>query len=432
MIAIAHKIKKTFSQEQFFMLSAFVVNGGNYLYNLLLGRFLGPTQFADAAILITLLLVLSFVAMTFQLTVTKFTVELESRAKETLIAKAYRYALSTGIVLGMATVVFASELQSIFQTQSAGMFIAFGLAIPLYFIMSVNRGILQGDHQFSKLAITYQLEMLGRLLLTFTFLILFDLPSEYAVSIAIALSFIAGLIPFKKLPVAATGAVRLSKEHQKKIFIFFALTACYELTQIVCNNSDILLVKHYFPSYDAGLYASLALIGRVVYFVTWMFVMLLLPQVLKCRKEGKNAVPVLKKYLGYISLLSIAIVSFTFLFPDGAVTVLFGEQYQSISYLLGWYALATSFFALSNIFAYYFLSIDRYQPIIITAVFGMLQVIGIIFFHDSLFEVVMAQVYVMAALLVAQVTYFGYDQYQSKNTQTTLNDHSSTHNVDPS
>ena len=54
------------------------------------------------------------------------------------------------------------------------------------------------------------------------------------------------------------------------------LTACYELTQIIINNSDILLVKHYFDMLDAGLYASLALIGRVVYFVAWMFVMLLL------------------------------------------------------------------------------------------------------------------------------------------------------------
>ncbi|OUS11100.1 sugar isomerase, partial [Nonlabens dokdonensis] len=178
MIAIAHKIKKTFTQEQLFMLSAFVVNGGNYLYNLLLGRYLGPTQFADAAILITLLLVLSFVAMTFQLTVTKFTVELEQLQREQLIAKAYKYAISTGIVLGMATVVFAGELQAVFQTQSAGMFVAFGLAIPLYFIMSVNRGILQGDSKFGNLAMTYQLEMLCRLLLTFTFLILFDLPSE--------------------------------------------------------------------------------------------------------------------------------------------------------------------------------------------------------------------------------------------------------------
>ncbi len=205
-----------------------------------------------------------------------------------------------------------------------------------------------------------------------------------------------------------------SKEQQKKITLFFVLTACYELTQIVCNNSDILLVKHYFPSYDAGLYASLALIGRVVYFVTWMFVMLLLPQVLESRKNGKNPVPILKKYLGYISLLSVAIVSFTFLFPEFAVDVLFGEQYKSIAGLLGWYALATSFFALANIFAYYFLSIDRYLPILITAVFGILQVVAIIFFHDSLLQVVMAQVYVMAALLVAQVSYFTIDHYKTK------------------
>ena len=56
------------------MLSVLVVNGGNYLYNLILGRLLGPEQFADAAVLITFLLVLSFIAMTFQLVTAKFSV----------------------------------------------------------------------------------------------------------------------------------------------------------------------------------------------------------------------------------------------------------------------------------------------------------------------------------------------------------------------
>ena len=36
------------------MVSALFVNAGNYLYNVVLGRLLGPAQFADAAILITL------------------------------------------------------------------------------------------------------------------------------------------------------------------------------------------------------------------------------------------------------------------------------------------------------------------------------------------------------------------------------------------
>lgn len=414
MLVITQRLRKKITQEQLFMLSAFVVNGGNYFYNLMLGRYLGPTQFADAAILITLLLVLSFVAMTFQLTVTKLTVEFATDQKNAFIAKVYQYAIGTGLVLGMSTVVFATHLKSIFQTQSSGMFVAFGLAIPLYFIMSVNRGILQGENRFFDLSITYQGEMLCRLLLTFTLLLLFDLPSEYAVSIAIGISFIAGLFPVRNIDTNKLRVTTIPKIEQKRILLFFLLTACYELTQIVCNNSDILLVKHYFPSYDAGLYASLALIGRVVYFVTWMFVMLLLPKVLKDRKEGNDPVPVLKKYLGYITLLSIFIVGFTFIFPQIAVSLLFGDQYMSIAPLLGWYALATSFFALANIFAYYFLSLDHYKPILITAIFGVLQVTAIIIFHDSLLEVVMDQVYVMCGLLVAQVLYFIYHQYSSK------------------
>ncbi|WP_405369517.1 sugar isomerase [Nonlabens sp. Asnod2-A12] len=414
MLAITQRLRNNITQEQLFMLSAFIVNGGNYFYNLMLGRYLGPTQFADAAILITLLLVLSFIAMTFQLTVTKVTVEFAPEQKKSFIAKIYKYAIGTGLFLGMITVGFAGGLKDIFQTQSSGMFVAFGMAIPLYFIMSINRGILQGENNFFHLSITYQTEMLCRLLLTFSLLLLVDLPSEYAVSIAIGVSFIAGLFPLSRNSKNTSPAIIISKTEQKRILLFFILTACYELTQIVCNNSDILLVKHYFPSYDAGLYASLALIGRVVYFVTWMFVMLLLPKVLQNRKEGKDAVPVLKKFVGYITALSLVIVGFTFIFPTTAVYLLFGEDYVSIAPLLGWYALATSFFALANIFAYYFLSLDHYKPIVITAIFGALQVVTIILFHDSLLQVVMDQVYVMAGLLIAQLCYFSKEQHRAK------------------
>ena len=73
-------IKNTYKKitaENFFTLTILFVNAGNYLYNLLLGRILGPSEFADAAILITLLLVLSFVGMTFQVTTAKYAVLLE-------------------------------------------------------------------------------------------------------------------------------------------------------------------------------------------------------------------------------------------------------------------------------------------------------------------------------------------------------------------
>jgi O-antigen/teichoic acid export membrane protein len=394
------------SPEQVFMLSGIMVNAGNYLYNLILGRVLGPEQFADAAILITLLLVLSFVAMTFQLAVTKFSVEFENDTLGRFTRWAYKKATAIGLILGILIIVFASELQLLFQTDSRTMFVFFGCAVPLYFIMSVNRGRLQGSDQFVALSGTYQTEMIGRFVFTFLLLFLFQFPSAVGVSLGIGISFIVGIFPFKKVAKAPRAQAVFTREQKVQIRRFFILTACYECTQIICNNSDILLVKHYFEGSEAGLYSALALIGRVVYFVTWMFVMLLLPKVIALRKQGKDTSSIVLKYAGYISAIAISIVLICFLFPELAIHILFGEAYLKGASLLGWYALSTSLFALSNLFVYYFLSLDKYVPILISAILGCTQIVLVMQFHSSLHQVILMQIIAMSLLLSAQLLYF--------------------------
>ena len=39
--------------------------------------------------------------------------------------------------------------------------------------------------------------------------------------------------------------------------------------QVIINNVDILLVKHFFPSDPAGVYAAISQIGRLLYFASW-------------------------------------------------------------------------------------------------------------------------------------------------------------------
>jgi O-antigen/teichoic acid export membrane protein len=395
--------------EQLFMLSVLIVNGGNYVYNLLLGRILGPAQFADAAILITLLLVLSFVGMTFQIVTAKYAVLFENSKLNSFLSFATKYAVLIGIVLAILIVIFNKNLQTIFHTQTASMFWIFAIGLPIYFLMSVNRGLYQGKDVLNKLSVTYQFEMLSRLIITLAILFLMPfVPTSVAIAIGIVVSFIFGLFPFQKKIVKSISIVPEKLAESKGITLFFMLTAFYELTQILINNSDIILVKHYFDNHQAGLYASLALIGRVVYFVAWMFVMLLLPKVVQLKKEGKDTMPLLFKYVGYIIVLSSFIVLFTFLFPEFVVQLMFGEQYVSIAPLLWKYALATSIFAIANIFAYYFLSIDKYVPVIISAILGTTQIGLIIAFHNSLDQVVMMQIIAMAILLVFQLSYFFY------------------------
>ena len=405
---------KKISPEQLFMLSVLAVNGGNYLYNLILGRVLGPAQFADAAVLITFLLVLSFVAMTFQLVTAKFSVVFENDTFKNFISKIYKNATIVGLGLGALIIVFANQLQALFNTSSSSMFTIFGIGVPLYFLMSVNRGVFQGKKEFKSLSITYQAEMLSRLIITLALIFLFDIQSSVVIAVGILISFGFGLVPFKFKNLNFKKTIAIEASQAKQVKSFFVITAFYELTQIIINNSDILLVKHSFDAYDAGLYASLALIGRIVYFVAWMFVMLLLPTVVQLKKEGQATAPILFKYVGYIAAIATAIVIGCALFPETAITILFGDSYLTMAPLLWKYALATGLFAISNIFAYYYLSLDRYIPVVISGVFGMLQMGLVIFFHDSLEQVVHMQIIAMVLLLVIQVIFFVFESKMKK------------------
>jgi O-antigen/teichoic acid export membrane protein len=405
---------KKLSPEQVFMATILFVNGGNYLYNLLLGRILGPAAFSDAAILITFLLILSFVGMTFQIVSAKYAVLFIDTQLSLFIKSITKYAVLTGICIGGLIFFFNEGLQEVFHTKTAIMFVIFSFGIPLYFLMSINRGLYQGQNRMDKLAFTYQTEMASRLILTIAAVLLLpDFPPSVIVATGISISFIFGLYPFQK-NIALDFKIKkevVSNEDlidNKEILTFFMLTAFYELTQIIINNSDIILVKHYFDSQQAGYYACLALIGRVVYFVAWMFVMLLLPKVIQLKKDGKETQPLLMKYVSYIAILSTVIVLVTFLFPETVVNLMFGKEYLSIAFLLWKYALATSIFAIANVFAYYFLSINQYIPVVVSAIVGLTQIGLIVFFHDSLEQVVHVQIIAMVILLFSQLSFFFY------------------------
>ncbi|MFK7060711.1 sugar isomerase [Flavobacterium oreochromis] len=396
----------TLSKDRYFMFVMLIVNLGNYFYNLVLGRILGPQIFADTAILITLLLVLSFIGMTFQIATTKFTVTLQEGDRDALIVFFNKIAIFLGIIIGLSFFLFSKNLQELFQTETALMFVIFGFAIPFYFLMSVKRGIEQGKSYFYNLSKSYLYEMLSRLIVTYVFLFAFpEIAISNVVALGIFISIICGLFPYKKIELKKYFQITKTSSWICEVRLFFIITAFYEFTQIIINNSDIILVKHYFPNYEAGLYSSIALIGRVIYFVSWMFIMLLLPKVILLKKQGKETRGVLFNYVFYIIILSFLIIVFSALFSKEILLIMFGQKYLVIASILWKYALATTIFVIANLLTYYYLSINNYIPVFISAFFGCIQVILITFYHQSLNQVVHVQIVTMLFLLLFQVIY---------------------------
>ena len=408
MVITLSKYKIKLSASQQFMISILFVNAGNYLYNLILGRWLGPKVFSNVALLVTLLLMLSFLAMTIQLLSAKFIIELPIEKINSFKNSLFKISIRIGVLLTLLCLVFAENLDRLFNLNNIYALYIFAFGIPLYFIMSISRGIHQGKQEFTKLSQSYIMEMLGRIVVTFVLIGFTNTPPTIAVTIAILVSFLVGLFPnkfqFKKLNTFA----EVNTEDRNTILKFIVITLLYECTQIIINNSDILIVKHYFNDNDSGLYASLALIGRVVYFITWMLIMILLPKVIETKKKGKDPRKILLNYLKYISLLIMCILTICFCCPKIIVSLLFGEAYLSMSPLLFKYALASSLFALGNLFVYYFLSLSQYRPVIVAVFFGIVQLLFLVIFHNTLEDVVHVQIALMFTFLIVMLGWYKF------------------------
>jgi O-antigen/teichoic acid export membrane protein len=397
--------KKLVTIGSFLFISTLVVSAGNYTTNLLLGRWLGPSDFSEVSLIVTFMLMVSFFALAFQLTAAKFMATFEGDTNQKLqgdfVAWLHRKALIVGSILMVLVLLLSVFWQDFFQTRSYLPFIIFGLGLPVYLLMSVNRGVLQGLLNYKKLAFSYQYEMWVRLFVSISLVYAGYRVNGVAIGLTMSL-----VITWWFSRVSFQKPKQANNINNKDINKFLFTILSYECSQILINNSDLILIKHFYPPFEAGLYAALALVGRIVYFGTWTVVTMLFPLVIKLEKEGKSH----KKYffggLGLVTTMAASIVGFCYFYPEFLVSILFGKEYISISPLLWQYAFATALFACSNVFVYYHLSLDQHQPVWITNIVGIAQISLISNFHQSFEQVIYVQILLMSFLFVALVCFY--------------------------
>jgi O-antigen/teichoic acid export membrane protein len=378
-----------------------VVNGGNYLFNLVLGRWLGPAAFADLSLIVTLLLMVRFITAAFQLTSAKFAASHSVDEEWSRLAALRRWMGKQAWLWGglMALVIAggAPFWQQFFKTQSAWPFVILGIGLPIYLVQGVDRGLLQGQTLFKRLAASYQAEMWIRLLAA-VILVAIGLAVNGAV-IAITLSFIATWFVARKVGAWTSKPGKLEKKGQKAVVAFAGPVVLVYLGQILISNSDIILVKRFFEPELAGQYAAVALIGRIVFFATWSVVTALFPIVARKHQKGEPHRHLLGLSLGIVTVISIGIIGFTVIAPEWIINTLFGEAYVVMAPLLWIYAVATALYALANVVVNYRLSAGNSKGTWFALAAGLAQVVAIIVFHESLQQVIVAQVVLMASLL---------------------------------
>ena len=405
-----HRLRKGFTEKlsgdllgagAILFLSMTIVNGGNYAFNLILGRWLGPTAFSDLSLIVTIVLMSGFITAAFQLTSAKFAAVYSAEKDEERLAASRRWLQRGALVCGVVILlVFAGGSlfwQRFFHTESAIPFVILGIALPVYLVQGVDRGALQGQLSFKRLAGSYQAEMWTRLLASLV-LVGLGLSVDGAV-LAIGLSFVATWFIARRVGSWAKKAGKLSGKEKKVVASFAGPVVLVFAGQILISNSDIIIVKRYFSPEAAGQYAAVALIGRIVFFATWSMVTALFPIVAQKQQRGESHRHLLVISLGLVAIVSAAIIAFTIIAPELIINTLFGQAYVSVAPMLWLYALATALYALANVVVNYRLSAGRGKGTWIALTAGLAQVTLLFIFHDTLEQVIVIQIVLMASFL---------------------------------
>src|SRR5258708_2536319 len=172
----------------------------------------------------------------------------------------------------------------------------------------------------------------------------------------------------------------------------FAFTSLFTL--------DVILVKHFFSPYEAGIYATVSTLGKIVYFAAAPVASVMFPHISSRYAKGEKYYELLFGSIGLTFLISLVVVGCYFLFPNLIINILYRSKYIAAAPLLFLMGLFIAFLTMSNLLVNFFLSIDLPRVVILPFIVAVLQIISIWFFHNSLSQVIMISTIEKAIMFV--------------------------------
>ena len=386
-----------------------LVTAINFAYNIAVARFLGPIGFGHATAVYTLLILISAVTLSFQIVSAKVVAQQSSlEGKSTVYRGFHRSAWACGIVVALLLLLFQKAIADCLKLPSPILIVLLAIGAAFYVPLGSRRGYIQGAYGFHRLAINLVLEGLVRLGGSLLFILLGFSVEGVIVANAAAVA-VAYLATGPKLAVTVPNALCVPDAFREALQ---AIVFC--VGQVLINNCDIVLVKHFFPPTAAGLYAAVALVGRVIFAFSSAVVNTMFPLVAGTRNEGRKGHRVLATSLLLVLGIGSALALGLRLAPAGIWTTFFGSQFQiagkyGLPYLLALYAATTVVYSLSVVIIAYEMSYKIANTSCVQLAFSGVVIAGICRFHASLQQVIWIQLVLMVVLLVVVAVPFVLD-----------------------
>jgi O-antigen/teichoic acid export membrane protein len=372
----------------------------NFAYNVAVARFLGPTAFGHATVAYTLLTLMSAVTLSFQIVPAKVVAQQSTpEAKSAAYRGFHRAAWGCGLLVAFLLVLFQTAVANFLKLPTPILVDLIAVGAAFYVPLGSRRGFIQGAYGFRSLSANLVLEGLVRLCGSLLMVMLGAgvIGVVAANAAAMAVAYFAAA-PKLAPPVPSHIHFSYALRESVQALVFFA-------GQVLINNCDIILVKHFFSPALAGLYAAVAMVGRVIFSFSQAVVNSMFPLVAGTGDEERRDLKVIATSLLLVLGIGCSVALALRFAPASIWTSFFGPGFAvagtyGMPYLLSLYAITTVLYCLSVVVITYEMSYKIANTSWIQLAFSGILVAGICAFHSSLRQVILVQLVLMGTLLI--------------------------------
>ena len=383
--------------------ASLITNGLNYIYQVYMGRALGPEQYGVFGALFAIFYMIGVVSQTLSTAMTNFVSKFTADGGEIgfFVSGALKRFAVTGSAFAVLLLMGREWVASALRIGDAEPVMALALILFLAWVTPIGGGVLRGLKRFPALGAVNVTNASVKLAAGGVLVAL-----GYGVTgalLGVAAGMLAALLLSILLLLPQLGGGRGS-------FCFSAFYS-YSLPVLVAMfcfsvpaNLDVVLAKYFFSAKEAGLYTSASVLGKIVFFFPSAIYAVMFPMVAERHARGEDAQAVLRHSLMYAGVLSGFLVLLYFLFPH-LVTVVFGSGYKEALPLVAPYGLAMLLFSLSVILLNYNLAVRNMRYVALFAGFTFTEVLLLLIFNSSPLTMVEVLLFANFALFIASLGY---------------------------
>ena len=390
----------TAKSTAFYYLGNFAVSGGRYFFHILLLRLLLPSEYGEFLAYLSLLYILSIPNTTVSSVVTKFVSDFRGKNDHRSINEFFYYLIRKltplSIFLGVILIIFAANLSVILKAHPTA-FIILGASLFISIISTVVRSyLLAFQHLVAQIVIGF-IEIISTLGLAYVFIIL-GLSATGAVLAQIVAGIIGVIISFQVIKKKVLPPV-LSSKRSFSLRSFTGYSLIYAVGSISLLSTDVLLARYFLTEHLSGIYSSLAVIGRTIYFGLGPLIALVLPIASHRHSLSGTSKSVFLKLGGVILVLGLLATGIFVSFPNFIISFVSGANYLEAARYLPIFAFSMLLFSINLFLINYFMAIGKQQTNVYLLAASIVQPVLITIFHQSLNQIVWSNVLVELFLL---------------------------------